>query len=108
MPAFTIVSTSLSQGSDTAEVDNREGDFRSADEAIGYARRVAEELFELAGELALEFDYSQVAIYDGEVEPAEFDVADPALTGVWLFFEDGIAWSSAEDLRKEDGGEAAN
>lgn len=101
MPTFTIVSTALSQGSENAEVDTRNGDFRSADEAIGYGRRVAEETFELAGELALEFDYSQVAIYQDEAEAAELDIHDPGPLGLWLFFEDGIAWSDAEALREE-------
>lgn len=101
MPTFTIVSTALSKGSENTEVDTRSGDFRSADEAIGYGRRVAEEQFELASELALEFDYSQVAVYNGEADPSELDVHDPGLLGLWLFYEDGLAWSDAVALREE-------
>ena len=42
------------EASETAEIDNSESEFRSADEAIGYGRRLAEELFELAEQLALD------------------------------------------------------
>lgn len=101
MPTFTVIATTLSQGSDDAEIDARSGDFRSPDEAIGYARRIAEENFELAGELALDYDYSQVAIYEGDPEPSELDIDAPDLLGVWLFFEDGVAWSSAQTLRDQ-------
>ena len=100
MPTFTVISTTLAQASEDAELDNRSGDFRSADEAIGYARRIAEELFELASELVLDFEYSQVAVYQGDSQATELDVDAPDLLGVWLFFEDGVAWSDAASLRE--------
>ena len=41
MPSLSIVSTTVAIGSETAEIDTSEADFRSGDEAIGYARRMA-------------------------------------------------------------------
>ncbi len=108
MTTFTVIATTLSQGSEDAEIDARGGDFRSPDEAIGYARRIAEEHFELAGELALDFDYSQVAIYEGDSEQSELDINAPDLLGIWLFFEDGVAWSSAQSLREQQQPDAAS
>ncbi len=106
MPTFSIVSTTVAQGSETAEVDTSEADFRSPDEAAGYARRMAEELFELSEQLALDFEYTQVAVYEGETEAQELDIDDPALVGIWMFVDDGIAWSDAQALRDEAAAEA--
>ena len=106
MPSFSVVSTSVALGGETAEVDTSRADFRSPDEAIGYARRVAEEMFELAEQLALDFDYTQVAVYEGEAEPQELDIGDPGLVGVWMFVEDGVAWADAQTLRDEAAAEA--
>lgn len=108
MTTFTVIATTLSQGSDDAEIDARSGDFRSPDEAIGYARRIAEEHFELAGELALDFDYSQIAVYEGDSEQGELDISAPDLLGLWLFFEDGVVWSSAQSLREPEHPNAAS
>ena len=101
MPSFSIVSTTVAVSSETAEIDTSEADFRSVDEAIGYARRIAEELFELAEQLALDFDYTQVAVYEGQADPPELDIEDPGLVGMWMFVEDGVAWADAQALRDD-------
>lgn len=41
-----------------------------------------QELVELAESLALDFDYVQVAVYEGEADPLEFDMEDPGLVGM--------------------------
>ena len=101
MPSFSVITTTVAVGSETAEIDTLDGEFRSPDEAMGYARRVAEELFDLAEQLALDFEYTQVAVYEGQVQPEELDVTDPAFTGMWMFIEDGVAWADAQALRDE-------
>jgi hypothetical protein len=44
MPAFTIVTTSATQGSDAAEVSTLTDQFGDYSEALGYSRRMAEEI----------------------------------------------------------------
>ena len=102
MKIFSMVSISLAVGSETAELDTLRADFRSADEAIGYARRSAEELFELAEQLALDFDYTQVRVYEGQAERSEFDIHDPELVGIWMFVDEGVVWADAQTLRDEE------
>ena len=74
MPAFTIVTTTATQAVDAVEVSTLSDDFTNESEAVGYSRRMAEELAGFAGQLALDFDYSSVALYDGDVfvTPEEF------------------------------------
>ena len=82
MPSLSIVSTTVAICSETAEIDTSEADFRSGDEAIGYGAPHGQELVELAESLALDFDYTQVAVYEGEANPPEFDMEDPSLLGM--------------------------
>ena len=42
MPAYTIVTTSATQGSDAAEVSTLTDEFINESEALGYSRRMAE------------------------------------------------------------------
>ena len=67
MPAYTIVTTTATQGSDAAEVNTLTDDFGDQSEAIGYSRRMAEEMIGLAHQLTLDFDYSNVGLYDGDL-----------------------------------------
>lgn len=108
MPAFTIVTTSATQGSDEAEVGALTNDFADASEAIGYARRMADELVGLAGQLALDFDYSNVALYDGDLLDIDLDPTHPALVGVWLLDEDGPDFLPAEEFRSGRAGVELN
>ena len=97
MPDFTVIAVSAAHGADEAELDVICTDFESAVEAMGYARRMAEEAQQLAGQLDLDFDYSHVAVFEGEVEDT-VDLNHPALVGVWLYDENGVGWSTAAAL----------
>ena len=80
MPAFTIVTTTATQDVDAVEVSTLSDDFTNESEAVGYSRRMAEELAGFAGQLALDFDYSSVALYDGDVVDAAPTPAPAAAT----------------------------
>ena len=67
MPAYTIVTTSAVQGGDTAEVNTLTDDFANDSEALGYARRMADEMIDMAHQLLLDFDYSNVGVYEGDL-----------------------------------------
>ena len=99
MPEFTVIAVSAARGAEEAEVDVVGADFESADEAMGYARRMAEETHQLSGQLDLDFDYSHVSVFEGEVED-EVDLNHPALVGAWLYDEEGVAWSVAAVLQE--------
>ena len=53
MPAFTIVTTSATHGSDAVEVSTLSDDFTNDSEALGYSRRMAEEMVSMAHQLSL-------------------------------------------------------
>ena len=99
MPAYTIVTTSAAQGSDAAEMNTLTDDFGSEAEAVGYSRRMADEMLGLAGQLSLDFDYSNVALYDGDLLDEDLDPDHPALNGVWVLDEDGCAYVPADKFR---------
>ncbi len=99
MPTFTIVTTSATQGSDEAEVNTLVDDFADRSEAVGYARRMAEEMLGLAGQLALDFDYSNVALYDGDRIDDELDPTDDAFIGMWVLDEAGAAFVGVDEFR---------
>ena len=54
MPAYTIVTTSATQGSDAVEVNTLSDEFTNESEALGYSRRMAEEMVGLAVAAALD------------------------------------------------------
>ncbi len=99
MPAYTIVTTSAAQGSDAAEMNTLTDDFGSEAEAVGYSRRMADEMLGLAHQLSLDFDYSNVALYDGDLLDEDLDPDHPALIGVWVLDEDGCAFVPADEFR---------
>ncbi|MBR7621379.1 hypothetical protein JKL49_18445 [Phenylobacterium sp. 20VBR1] len=99
MPAYTIVTTSAAQGSDAAEMNTLTDDFGSEAEAVGYSRRMADEMLGLAAQLSLDFDYSNVALYDGDLLDEDLDPDHPALIGVWVLDEDGAAFVPADEFR---------
>ncbi|HVI32709.1 hypothetical protein [Phenylobacterium sp.] len=100
MPAFTIVTTSATQGSEAAEVNTLADDFANESEAVGYARRMAEEMLGLAEQLSLDFDYSNVALYDGDLIDEELDPLDASFIGMWVLDEAGAAFINAEEFRE--------
>ena len=99
MPDFSIIAVTTARGADQAELDGLTADFDDVGEARGYARRMAEESHALAAQLDLDFDYSHVSVFEGDVEVEAADTDNEALVGMWLFAEDGVDWASAADLR---------
>ena len=100
MPTFTIVATTVSQGSEEAELDTHVDDYDSEGEVIGYARRMAEEMFGMADQLQLDFDYSNISIYAGDHGDAEIDAGDASLIGMWFLADDGAGYASAQTLKE--------
>ncbi len=100
MPAFTIVTTSATQGSDAAEVSTLADEFVNESEALGYSRRMAEEMVGLAHQLSLDFDYSNVGLYEGDLIDEELDPAHSAFLGAWVLDEEGVAFVPADEFRE--------
>ena len=100
MPAFTIVTTSATQDSDAAEVNTLTDDFGSEAEALGYSRRMADEMLGLAAQLSLDFDYSNVGLYDGDLLDEDLDPAHAAFVGIWILDDEGAAFILADDFRE--------
>jgi len=99
MPSYTIVSTTASQGSEAAEVSALADEFANDSEALGYSRRMAEEMLGLTAQLDLDLDYSNLAVYEGDLVDEDPDPDHPALVGVWVLDEDGPAYVPAEEFR---------
>ncbi len=103
MPDFTVIAVTASEGAEEAELDIVASDFTEEAEAVGYARRMADETHRLAGQLKLDFDYSHVSVFRGEIDPdAETANSEhPDFVGMWFYVEDGSEWATAEALREE-------
>lgn len=99
MSAFTIVTTTATQGSDAAEVSMLSDDFVNESEALGYSRRMAEEMVGMAHQLALDFDFSTVGLYDGDLIDEEIDPTHAAFLGAWVLDEEGVAFVGADEFR---------
>lgn len=106
MPAFTIVTTSAAQGSDAAEISTLTDDFANQSEALGYSRRMAEEMAGFAHQLSLDLDYSNISLYDGDLLDEEPGPEHAAFLGVWVLDETGAAFVTAEDFHAEDADDA--
>ena len=102
MPAYTIVTTSATEGSDAAEVNTLTDDFTNESEALGYSRRMAEEMIGLANQLLLDFDYSSVGLYDGDLLEEDLTPDHPAFLGVWVLDSEGAAFVLADDFREDE------
>jgi hypothetical protein len=100
MPAFTIVTTSATQGSDAVEVSTLADEFVNESEALGYSRRMAEEMVGLAHQLSLDFDYSNVGLYEGDLIDEDVDPEHPAFLGAWVLDDDGAAFVPADEFRE--------
>ena len=98
MPAYTIVSTSATQGSDASEVNTLSDDFANESEAIGYARRMAEEMVGFAHQLSLDFDYSNISLYEGDLVDEEPDPAHASFRGMWVLDDEGAAFVTADEF----------
>lgn len=99
MPAFTIVTTTATQGSDAAEVSTLADEFVNEHEALGYSRRMADEMLGMASQLSLDFDYSHVGLYDGDLIDEEVDPTHDAFLGAWVLDEEGISFLTADEFR---------
>lgn len=99
MPAFTIVTTSATQGSDSAEVNTLTDEFSNESEALGYARRMADEMLDLASQLSLDFDYTNVGLYEGDLLDEDLDPAHDAFKGAWVLDEEGASFVPADEFR---------
>jgi hypothetical protein len=100
MPAYTIVTTSATQGSDAAEVSTLTNDFSNESEGLGYSRRMAEEMLDLADQLSLDFDYSNVGLYDGDLVDEELDPAHPSFIGMWVLDDESATFIPADEFRQ--------
>jgi hypothetical protein len=100
MPAFTIVTTTATEGAGEAKVSTLSDDFVNESEAIGYSRRMAEELVGMARQLSLDFDYSNVSLYDGDLFEQDLTPDHPAFRGVWSLDEEGAAFVTPEEFRE--------
>jgi hypothetical protein len=100
MPAYTIVTTSAARDSEAAEVNTLTDDFTSEGEALGYSRRMADEMLGLAHQLSLDFDYSNVGLYDGDLIDEDLEPSHPALIGVWVLDDEGAVFVQAEEFRE--------
>lgn len=101
MTAFTIVTTTATQGSDAAEVSTLSDDFMNESEALGYSRRMAEEMVNMAHQLSLDFDFSTVGLYEGDLIDEEIDSTHAAFLGAWVLDEEGIAFVGADEFRAD-------
>ena len=98
MPAYTIVTTSATEGSEAAEVNTLSDEFIDVSEALGYSRRMAEEMVGMADQLLLDFDYSNIGLYDGDLIDEDLDPEHPAFLGLWVLDAEGAAFVSAEEF----------
>ena len=105
MPAYTIVTTSATQGSDAAEVSTLTDEFGNESEALGYSRRMAEEIVGMAHQLSLDFDFSTVGLYDGDLIDEDLDPTHPAFMGAWVMDEEGAAFVPADEFRESAAGD---
>jgi len=100
MPAFTIVTTSATQGSDAAEVNTLTDEFSNESEAFGYSRRMAEEMLGLAHQLSLDFDYSNVGLYEGDLVDEDLDPAHASFIGLWVLDDEGAVFVLADEYHE--------
>ncbi len=104
MAVFTIVTTTATQGTEAVEVSTLSDDFTNESEAIGYSRRMAEEMVGMAHQLSLDFDYSSVGLYDGDLFDEDLNPDHPAFRGLWALDDDGPSFVTPEEFHESDGG----
>ncbi len=102
MPAFTIVTTTATQNTEAVEVSTLSDDFTNESEAIGYSRRMAEEMVGMAHQLSMDFDYSSVGVYDGDLFDEDLTPDHPAFRGLWSLDDDGAAFVTPEEFHENN------
>ena len=100
MPAYTIVTTSATQDSDAVEISSLADEFGDVSEALGYSRRMTDEMLGLAHQLSLDFDYSNVGLYEGDLIDEALDPTHPAFLGAWVMDDDGSVFVPADEFRE--------
>jgi hypothetical protein len=100
MPAYTIVTTTATQDVEAVEVSTLSDDFANESEVLGYSRRMAEEMVGFAHQLSLDFDYSNVALYEGDLFEEDLTPSHPAFRGLWVLDDDGAAFVTPEEFRE--------
>lgn len=105
MTVYTIVSTSATQGKEEAEVNSLTDEFANESEVIGYSRRMAEEIVEMADQLQLDFDYSSVGLYEGDLIDEDLTPEHAAFVGLWVLDGQGPEYVSAAEYAAEDADE---
>ena len=101
MPAYTIVTTSAAQGGDTAELNTLSDEFDNESEALGYSRRMADEMLGMAHQLSLDFDFSNVGLYEGDLVDEDLDPSHAAFIGMWVLDDEGTAFVLADEIRAD-------
>lgn len=102
MPAFTIVTTSATQGADAAEVSTLTDEFGDRSEALGYSRRMADDMVGYAHQLNLDFDFSTVGLYEGDLLDEDVDPSHPAFIGAWVLDDEGATFIPADEFNAEE------
>lgn len=105
MTVYTIVSTSATQGQEEAEVNSLTDEFTNESEVIGYSRRMAEEMVEMAEQLQMDFDYSSVGLYEGDLIDEELTPEHAAFVGLWVLDGQGPEYVSAAEYAAEEADE---
>ena len=100
MPAYTIVTTTATKDTDEVEVSTLSDDFANESEVVGYSRRMAEEMVGFANQLSLDFDYSNVSLYDGDLFDEDLNPSHPAFRGLWVLDEGGAAFVTPEEFHE--------
>ena len=100
MPAYTIVTTTATQDTEAVEVSTLSDDFANDSEAMGYSRRMAEEMVGLAHQLSLDFDYSNIGLYEGDLFDEDLNPDHAAFRGLWVLDDDGPAFVTPEEFRE--------
>jgi hypothetical protein len=102
MPAYTIVTTTATQDTEAVEVSTLSDDFANESEVLGYSRRMAEEMVGFAHQLSLDFDYSNVGLYEGDLFEEDLNPSHPAFRGLWVLDDDGAAFVTPEEFRESE------
>jgi hypothetical protein len=61
---------------------------------------MADEMLGLAHQLSLDFDYSNIGLYQGDLIDEDVDPSHPSLIGVWVLDDDGAAFVPAGEFRE--------
>ncbi|MDB5439677.1 MAG: hypothetical protein JWM33_2104 [Caulobacteraceae bacterium] len=103
MTAYTIVTTTATQGADAIEVSTLSDEFANESEAVGYSRRMAEEMVGFAHQLNMDFDYSNVGLYEGDLFDEDLNPSHPTFRGMWVMDEEGAAFVTPEEYSESAG-----